>query len=345
MLKSKKIFLYFFALLIFAAAIAAYGQYTGSKESENLSVEDAAKSGINTLSLEYLRSQDYPGSEIVIENVLPSEENYNRYIASYHSQGLKIYALLLVPNGQKPQGGFPVIVLNHGYIIPDKYTPDGNYVPYADAFADAGYIVFKPSYRGHGESEGKPTSAYFSPDYLVDDLNAISSIKKYKSVNPKKIGVWGHSMGGNITFKDVVVDKENIKAAVIWSGVTAPMNEIIYNWQGRVSYKPDALDLRLRYQNLEFLTDTYGSPSENPEFWNSIDPNNYLEDINVPIQIHVGLSDIQVPADFSKGLYERLKKVGKEVEYFEYEGANHDINQSFQSAMKETIDFFNRYLK
>lgn len=299
----------------------------------------------NPLSIEYMRQGQYPGSEIKIEETLTPEKTYNRYIASYYSDGLKIYALLLVPGTQKPAEGFPVIVLNHGYIIPDRYTPDGNYIAYSDAFAKAGYIVFKPDYRGNGNSEGEPTGAYFSPDYIIDDLNAISSIKKYKDVNPSKIGVWGHSMGGFITLKDIVINTKDIKAAVIWGGVVGTYNDIIYNWQNRVSYKPNVLDLRLRNQNKDLLLKTYGTPSENPVFWNSIDPNNFLKDITVPVQIHVGLADTQVPPDFSKGLYDRLLSAGKKVEYFEYPGANHDINQSFTEAIGNTIDFFNGYLK
>jgi len=310
----------------------------------NTPLQDTIEKKVNPLSIDYLRQSSYPGSEIVIEETLTPEKNYSRHVASYVSEGFKVYALLLIPKGVVPEGGFPVIVLNHGYIIPNRYTPDGNYIPYFDAFANAGYIVFKPDYRGHGESEGKPTSTYFSSDYIVDDLNAISSIKKYPLVNPDKIGIWGHSMGGNITLKALVIDR-SIKAVSIWAGVVAPVSEIIYNWQSSVSYKPDRLDLRLRNQNRDLLLKTYGTPDENPVFWNSIDPNNYLEDVKSPVQIQVGLSDTQVPPDFSTGLYNRLKSVGKTVEYYEYPGSNHDINQSFTEAMERTIDFFDRYLK
>lgn len=298
----------------------------------------------NSLNIEYLRSSKYLGSKINIEEVLPPEKQYDRFITSYYSEGLKVYALLLVPSIKIPDGGFPVIILNHGYIIPDKYTPDGNYIAYADAFAKAGYIVFKPNYRGNGQSEGVPTSAYFSSDYVIDDLNAIASIKIYPKANPSKIGVWGHSMGGNVTLKDAVISKD-IKAVSMWSGVVAPIEDIIYNWQGRVSYKPEVLDLKLRNQNRDNLLQKYGTPSENPKFWNSIDPDYYLKDINIPVQIEVGLADNQVPPDFSKGLFERLKSLNKNVEYHEYEGANHDINQSFVIAMERTIKFFDKYLK
>ena len=337
-------------IVIGVASLLVVGVFF-SRPNVSTSVQNAVKGKVNPLSIESLRQGTYPGSEIVIEKTLTPEKNYDRYITSYMSEGLKIYALLLVPKGITPKGGFPVIILNHGYIIPDKYTPEGNYIPYFDSFADAGYVVFKPNYRGHGESEGKPTSAYFAPDYVIDNLNAIASVKKIKNpltgknlVNAAKIGVWGHSMGGNITLKDLVI-KGDIKAAAIWAGVVAPIGDIIYNWQGNVSYKPDMLDLKLRNQNKDLLLKTFGTPSENPVFWNSIDPNSYLKDIKTPIQIHVGLADTQVPPDFSSGLYKRLKSAGKIAEYYEYPGSNHDINQSFTVAMKRTIDFFDQYLK
>ena len=315
------------------------------RPNTSVSIETAVKDLSNPLSIESMRQREYPGSDIVIEETLSPEKAYSRYIVSYVSDGLKVYALLLVPNGPAPEDGWPVIILNHGYIIPERYTPDGNYIPYADAFARNGYIVFKPNYRGHGKSEGEPTSAYFAPDYIIDDLNGLSSIKKYPFADPGRIGVWGHSMGGFITLKDLVVEKEDIKAASIWAGVVGSYNDILFNWQKVVAYKPDAEDLRLRHQNRDLLVKTYKTPSENPAFWNSIDPTYYLSDIAAPVQIEVGLADTQVPPEFSKSLYEKLKSAGKTVEYHEYPGSNHDINQSFTQAMKRTIDFFDRYLK
>lgn len=313
--------------------------------NKNITVQKAATTLVSPLSIESMRLRSYPGSNITIEQTLSSEKSYNRYIASYQSDGLKIFALLLVPKGTTPNNGWPVIVFNHGYITPEKYTPEGNYFAYTDAFAKNGYIVFKPNYRGNGKSEGMSTGAYFSPDYATDDLNAISSIKKYPSADPNRIGVWGHSMGGNITLRDLVVNRTDIKAAVIWAGVVGSYTDIIYNWQNRVTYQPDKEDLALRNRHRDLFLGMYGTPEQNPNFWNSIDPTNYLKDITAPVQIQVGLADIQVPPDFSKGLYEKLRAEGKMVEYFEYPGSNHDINQDFTKAMQRSIDFFNRYLK
>ena len=72
----------------------------------NQNIEPKEEGGLteelNPLSIEYMRKQEYPGSDIVIEQVLPPGSNYDRYIASYKSDGLKIFALLTIPQGVNP---------------------------------------------------------------------------------------------------------------------------------------------------------------------------------------------------------------------------------------------------
>ncbi len=330
---------------IIASILAFISSVAGLLHSpQTLTFQDVAYN-LNPLSISAMRERDYLGSDIVVEDVLSSTSSYTRSIVSYKSDGLKVYALMLIPKGEKPVGGWPVIVVNHGYIIPEKYTSDGNYEVHVDAFARGGYIVFKPDYRGHGQSEGSPTSQFYSPDYTVDNLNAISSIKKYPDANPNKIGVWGHSMGGNIVLRDLVINRRDIKAASIWAGVVGSVDEIMNNWQNRVSYEPDWEDLELREKYKDILTNVYGIPDDNPGFWKSVDPVNYTNEITTPVQIQVGTNDNQVPYDFSSSLNSKLKSENKVVEYFEYPGADHNISQNFSKAMKRTIDFFNRYLK
>ena len=61
----------------------------------------------NPLEISAMRARDYPGSDIVIEDTLDPGVNYSRYYVSYQSEGLKIYALMTVPNGEKPASGWP----------------------------------------------------------------------------------------------------------------------------------------------------------------------------------------------------------------------------------------------
>ncbi|MCL5784891.1 MAG: alpha/beta fold hydrolase [Patescibacteria group bacterium] len=299
----------------------------------------------NPLQISQMRSRSYPGSDIAIEQTLADGSNYHQYIASYLSDGLKIYGLFTVPEGQSPPGGWPVIIFNHGYIPPEEYRPTERYIAYVDSFARRGYIVFKPDYRGNGNSEGQPEGAYYSPAYTVDVLNALSSIKKFKGVNPDKIGMWGHSMGGNITLRSLVISSD-IKAAVIWGGVVGTYDDLMNNWTRKVPYVPSQRELALRNRNRENLIAEYGTPSSNPTFWHSIDPNFNLQYVQAPVQLDVGLSDEEVPWQFSEGLKNRLEQSGKVVEYYTYPGANHNISSpSFETAMARSVTFFDKYLK
>lgn len=300
----------------------------------------------NLLSITAMRNRSYPGSDIVIEKTLSSTKTYHQYLVSYLSDGLKIYGLLTVPIGQKPVSGWPVIIFNHGYIQPDIYQTTQRYVAYVDAFARNGYIVFKPDYRGNGNSEGQPEGAYYSPAYATDVLNALSSMKLYKDADTEKIGMWGHSMGGNITLRDIVVDTKDIKAAVIWGGVVGSYNDLMNNWQRRVKFQPSAKELALRNNYRKKLIDTYGTPSDNPNFWQAIDPTFFLADIATPIQLHTGGNDEEVPVAFSVSLKDSLEKAGKIVEYYNYPGGDHNISSpNFELAMQRSLKFFDKYLK
>ena len=297
------------------------------------------------LQISEMRKRSYPGSNITIEETLAPEGNYNQYIASYRSDGLKIYGLLTVPQGDSPAGGWPAINFNHGYIPPDQYQTTERYVAYVADFTRAGYVVFKPDFRGNGNSEGQPEGSYYSPGYTIDALNALSSIKKYPNVNPDKIGMWGHSMGGNVTLRSLVVSQD-IKAAVIWGGVVGTYDDLLNNWSRKVPYVPSQREMALRNTNRANLLGKYGTPQTNPDFWHSIDPNYNLQYVQAPVQLDAGHSDEEVPWQFSQGLADRLKAAGKTVELYTYPGADHNISApNFDSAMKNSLDFFNKYLK
>jgi dipeptidyl aminopeptidase/acylaminoacyl peptidase len=289
------------------------------------------------LSIEALRRKEFSGSDIVIEETLEPGINYNRYLASYQSEGLKIYALLTVPKGEKPENGWPVIVFNHGYIPPDQYKTTEKYLAYTDGFAKSGYLVMKPDYRGHGDSEGEARGAYRSNDYTIDVLNAVASIKRYEDADPEKIGMWGHSMGGQITLRSMVVSKD-IKAGVIWAGVVAPYSDLVNGWfknKPQAVYAEDSVSWEEIKEN----------EKENNAFWDSVSPNSFLNDLSGPLQLHHGTGDDTVPFQFSEKLASELKDKGKEYELFFYEGDNHNLSTGFNKAMQRSVQFFDKYLK
>lgn len=296
---------------------------------------------LSPLAIEYMRQQEYPGSDITIEQTLNPGSNYNRYVVSYKSDGLKIYALMTVPKGVKPKTGFPAIIFNHGYIQPNLYRTTERYVAYVDALAKSGYIVFKSDYRGNGNSEGEP-GGHFSPAYTIDVFNALGSLKKYADADPNRIGMWGHSLGGDITLRAIVISKD-IKAGVIWAGTVGLYAEQTNMWGRRHGSQggPVPGSTPSAQQGLE----QFGTPQQNPQFWDSISPNNYVADLSGPLQLHHGTADQEVPLRFSQALYDQVKTVGKSVEFYTYPGSDHNISQGFALAMQRTIAFFAKYLK
>ena len=299
---------------------------------------------LQELSIEILKNGKYPGSDIIAEETLQPGSNYKRYLASYLSEGYKIFALLTIPNGIKPENGWPVIVFNHGYIQPSQYRTTEKYIAYTDGFSRNGYIVFRSDYRGHGSSEGEATGGYGSNNYTIDILNAVASIKKFDQADPNKIGMWGHSMGGHITLRSMVVSKD-IKAGVIWAGVVASYPDLLSKWR-RGSTTPSPFPTNSTRGSWRIkLTEKYGTPKQNPQFWNSISSNSYLPDISGPLQLHHGTADLSVPVEFSTILTDQMENVGREVELYTYPNDDHNLSGNFSLAMKRSIEFFDKYLK
>jgi len=299
--------------------------------------EPTASVPVHPLSIEALRTRSYEGGDFVVEQTLDPGTNYNRYIVSYPSDGLKIFALLTVPLGEKPATGFPVVIFNHGYIPPDQYRTTERYLAYTDAFARNGYIVVKSDYRGHGSSEGASESAYGSPGYTIDVLNALASARRYPDADPARVGLWGHSMGGYITLRAMVAD-QGIKAGVIWAGVVASYSDLFQSWFGRSGATP-----RPGWRST--IIEQYGPPADNPEFWNALSANSFLADLSGPVQLHHGTGDSTVPYGYSTTLEQQIQAAGKPVELFLYDNDDHNIATNRDDALTLSVVFFDRYVK
>lgn len=155
---------------------------------------------------------------------------YASVLASYRSDGLRLYTRIDVPNAPPPAGGYPVIVFLHGWVGYEaardfhfSYTPESMYAEMIDAYAKAGFVVVTPGYRGHGTVNGRvadgrasmaawDNATHLAPIfYAIDTLNLIDGLDSVAQLdwqpfghaahrvrlNLGRLSVAGHSQGGD----------------------------------------------------------------------------------------------------------------------------------------------------
>jgi len=302
------------------------------------------------LTIAYLRELEITGSEITFEQKLANRSNYSQHLVSYLSEGNRIYGLLTIPFGDPPEGGFKAIVFNHGYIPPAAYITTERYTAYVDYLARNGFVVFKIDLRGHGESQGEPGGSYFSPGYTIDAISALKSLQTLDFVDPQGIGMWGHSMAGNLVLRAMLIESD-VKAGVIWAGAVYSYDDLMTLGIDDDTYQPPATPTPevsvspTPPTGREAIFDTYGRPDLQVDYWRAVALTSNIAFLNQPIQLHHALDDTVVNIAYSYGLAAVLQENGKPYAFFEYEGGGHNlISPYFEQAMQRTVDFFRENL-
>ncbi len=296
------------------------------------------------LTIDALLGRTIEGGDITIEQQLEDGANYARYIASYLSEGNRIYGLLTVPFGDPPADGFKAVVFNHGYIPPDQYRTTERYVAYVDALARAGFVVFKIDLRGFGNSEGEPTGTYFSPAYTIDAISALKSLQTLDYVDPEGIGMWGHSMAGNLLLRAMLIEPA-IKAGVIWAGAVYSYDDFSRYSIEDPSYNPSSAATSSSRRIGQQIREMYGPPDTAVPFWKAVSLTEHIDLLQSPLQLHHALNDNVVDVRYSDDLAAVLNAAGKAYEYYQYESGGHNIaSPAFNDAMRRTIEFFQKNL-
>jgi uncharacterized membrane protein/fermentation-respiration switch protein FrsA (DUF1100 family) len=290
-------------------------------------------------SIVALSNRSYEKSDISIEQTLSSNGNFKSFIISFTVDGLKEYSLMNVPNAPAPMSGFPVVIVDHGYIQPDQYDTVNSYKSETDYFANQGFLVLKPDYRGNGNSDVTDIGLMRFA-YPVDVLTLIASLNNVPQADKNHISLWSHSMGGEVTLEVLEVLKSHpdlssgIKSAAFWAPVTDPVK-----WFSKNNL-PKLPEARITPYPYAETFKTLGTPEANPELWKSLSPLNYLNDINVPILLQHGTGDTTVPYNWSVELNNELLKLGKNSKLISYPNDTHNLPLSWNEAISEDLNFF-----
>lgn len=107
------------------------------------------------------------------------------------------------------EGPFPGVSMSMGY----GGVKEQGALPYAEAFARAGFVVLFHDHRGFGGSEGEPRQDV-NPWRQIDDWRrAITYLQSRREVDADRIGLWGSSYSGGHALVLGATDKR-LKAVV-----------------------------------------------------------------------------------------------------------------------------------
>lgn len=293
------------------------------------------------ITLAYLRGLEISGSDITFEDELTPTVSYERHLVSYVSEGNKVYGLLTIPRTEAPETGFKAIVFNHGYIPPAAYRTTERYTAHVDYLARSGFVVFKIDYRGHGASGGEPTGTYFSPGYTIDAVAALKSLQTMEIIDPQGIGMWGHSMAGNLVLRAMLIEPE-IQAGVIWAGAVYSYDDFATYAIDDNTYRPPAAQEDSdRPRRSQEIFDAHGRPDTRIDYWRAVSLTENIGFLNRPLQLHHAMDDPVVSIQYSEDLATVLLANGKDYEFYRYEGGGHNLfSPYFDQAMQRTVEFF-----
>lgn len=140
--------------------------------------------------------------------------------------GVKLVGTLTLPSDK---GVFPAVLLINGSGPQDRDETIYSHRPFlviADYLTRRGIAVLRVDDRGVGESTGDFSQAT-SEDFASDVLAGVEYLKTCKEIDPKKIGLIGHSEGGIIA-PMVAVQSPDVAFIVMMAGTGLTGEEILY---------------------------------------------------------------------------------------------------------------------
>ncbi|MDD3242581.1 MAG: alpha/beta hydrolase [Eubacteriales bacterium] len=287
--------------------------------------------------------ENFPADMERPEGVHVLQADFSHPQVRYHSNvpylcrsGIELHLQILQPECDTP---LPLIV----YVQGSAWRKQNVYyeIPQLVSVARMGYVVAVVEYR--------PSDIARFPAQMQDAKTAIRYLKSHAGqygVDPQRVAVWGDSSGGH---------------TALMVGVTQDMPELDTPDYGEVScevccvvdmYGPTRIDRMNDVPSTQNHnnddspeSDLIGAPvGEHPELAARTSPMTYLtaERALPPILMLHGTRDRLVPFQQSVLLYEALRALGKQVEFYCLEDADHGGSPFWTQEVLRVIDAFIR---
>ena len=195
------------------------------------------------------------------------------------ADGLDIPAYVFSPLNKRGAKGHAALIWVHGGVHGNW---DQNMLPFVKEAVDRGYVVITPDYRGStGHGEAFHMMIDYGGNEVVDVMSAADYLKTLPYVDMDRLGMMGWSHGGFITALNAMKPNPEIKigASIV------PVTNLIF----RLSLKGPS------YQRDYAAEPTIrGLPFEKPEEYIKRSPLYHVEELKIPLLVHVATNDQDV---------------------------------------------------
>jgi dipeptidyl aminopeptidase/acylaminoacyl peptidase len=247
--------------------------------------------------------------------------------------GLGIESRVMLPPDFDPAQKYPLILEIHGGpngAFLDAFTPDHHLM------ATNGYVVLAVNPRGSSTYGMDFMTAVFGDwggEDFADIMAAVDEMASHPYIDSDRMGLHGYSYGGFMTTW-IIGHDNRFKAAMAGAPVTN-LSSFYGTSDIGVSFGERQIGGR-RMDELE--TFLFRSPIS------------YVKDVDTPLLIIHGESDVRVPMEQSEQYYVSLKRLGKTIEFVRFPDFSHLSKRSGHPVLRQEygdrmLAWFDGYLK
>jgi pimeloyl-ACP methyl ester carboxylesterase len=207
------------------------GVFTGKLKEDDSELVGTWKQGDQSLPLTLKRLAKEPVLARPQEPKKPYPYREEEVTYENKAAGVKLAGTLTLPKGKGP---FPAVLLISGSGPQDRNEALLGHKPFlvlADHLTRQGLAVLRVDDRGVGGSTGD-TMESTTADFADDALAGVAFLKGRKEIDPKRIGLLGHSEGGVVAPLAATKSKD-VAFVVLLAGTSVVGEEILYE-QGQL---------------------------------------------------------------------------------------------------------------